>query len=581
MQRLVLNPRMPCANDCNAATPCNEAGTSACGGCLLVAYCSKACQTAHWPVHRQDCNSLLRKSTWEPSYFAEGREPQFLDDDPPKLEDFFHIYLWGDVPAVDVIRLSENEGREFRGSLDILFAAPGNIRNAIYSVVNLPQSYRGPLNILVNDFELAMVARNVIFLLIFFLEDDPTMAAEYVLHIWYSALVTKQCHSMLQEKIKPVIKAVCDKIVHKPGSVLLSKTWSFGDSSLRLVLTRDRWFSLLSYFDVPRGLAKDSAHLLRANVTADLDKVDHFERDLCHKSPAARVATAKFRHDGILLPFGQRREEFMVPNPTIFYAGRPWPLVEDADPTSEWPIKAAAEFNIGPAKNDVYGKLYHYLRQLFVDFHRQLRSLPLKFEHLHTDVRVLQNYISGKQFDRIDASNLPDIGYIGVNETLRTLSPLLKPMTVNRHATLIMLFVNAINEMVLPEYCRSPLSRRYIRREDRIDKVRQYLTGKYLTSSYNTNELMVIEGINLIYDMDKYFNRFMKLRRFKEFGSNAGVQMKNKHTIIDPWPLKIPNGRPTKEARDYFALLLASGHTGQERYVEWKLKDDTEVEDVN
>ncbi|KAI0108740.1 hypothetical protein F4776DRAFT_643594 [Hypoxylon sp. NC0597] len=569
MQRLVLDSNLPCANNCDAATSCKKAGAFGCAGCRLTAYCSKECQVAHWPIHRKDCNSPLQKSTWEPSYFAQRRTPGFLMDLPLFVGG--RIYLWGDVPAIDVIRFGKNEGEDFRGSLDILFAAPGNMRNAIFSVVNLPKSYQGPLNIVINDNELAMVARNVIFLLIFFLEDDPIMAAEYVLHTWYSALVTKPCYDMLQNKIKPVVKSVCDKIAHKTGQTLLGETWSFGKSSLRLALTRNDWFSLLSYFDVPQGLDKDSAQLVRGKVTSNPDGVDQYERDLCYKSPPARVATAKFRGDGILLPFGQSREEFIIPNPTIFHTGKPWPLIEDADPTSEWPMKPIANFDIGPARNDVYGKLYHYLRQLFVDFLRQLRSLPVKFEFLRLDARILRDQLSGKHFDRIDASNLVDIGYIGVKETLKALGPLLKPTTANKHATLIVLFVNAINEMIMMQDSH-PVTRRLRERDTEVQVHRATYYMPELKEDHLTNvsKLKLVGAQDLLYDMDGYFNRYMNLRRFTDIGSNAGLQMKDNHTIIDPWPLKLPGGRATKEIQEYFALLLASGHTGQERYVEWK-----------
>ncbi|KAI0838466.1 hypothetical protein F5Y06DRAFT_303779 [Hypoxylon sp. FL0890] len=578
MERLVLNSKLSCANDSDAATPCEKAGAFTCGGCLLVTYCSKACQAAHWHIHRKDCKSPLMKNTWEPCYFEQGREPDFMGVELLEAMTGMRIYLWGDVPAIDVIRLGENEGHNFKGPLDIFFAAPGNIRNAIFSIVNLPQSYRGPLNIVINDMDIAMVARNVIFLLIFFLEDDPATAAIHVLHTWYSALVTESCHSFLKDKVKPVVKAVCDEIAQKTGSTLMGKTWSFGDSSLRLVLTRNNWLALLSYFDVPEGLSKDSAQLLRGKITSHPAKIDCFERDLCNKSPSARVAMAKFRRDGILLPFGQRREDFTVPNPTIFCTGKPWPLVEDADPTLEWPMKATLEFNIGPAKNDVYGKLYYYLRQLFVDFHRELRSRPIKFEHLQTDVRSLPNHVSEKRFDRIDASNLPDIGYIGIKETLRVLGPLLQPTAVNSHATLVMLFVNAINEMILIDDSYPPTRRlRAENMETQRLKAKRYMSEQTLSVSNNTNFLKLVASQALVHDMDGYFNRYMGMRRFEELGLIADLQMKYPHTIIDPWPMKLPDRRPTKEDQEYFAMLLASGHTGQERYVEWKRYPDQDV----
>lgn len=192
------------------------------------------------------------------------------------------------------------------------------MRNVILSIVNL-HSYNGPLSIVLNDREMDIVARNAIFLLIFLVEDDPIIAAEHVLHIWYSALITEPCQSLLQDKLRPMVKSVCDKIMHKPGSSLLAKTWLFGNASLRLVLSRDKWFSFLSYFDVPQGLTKDTAQRVRQAVMLAPERVDYVHRVMCLKTPPQRLGMFKFRADGILLPFSHTREEFTVPNPLVFH----------------------------------------------------------------------------------------------------------------------------------------------------------------------------------------------------------------------------------------------------------------------
>lgn len=185
------------------------------------------------------------------------------------------------------------------------------------SVANLPPSYRGPLNIVINDMEIDVVARNLIFLLIFFVEDNPIAAAEYVLHVWYSALLTTPCSYMLVNKLKPMIEDVCKKTTRKIGSVLLAKTWKFGESSLRLALTRDNWLALLPYFDVPQGLTKETAQTVRRRVVSAPERIDHLHGVFCSKSPSSRLGIAKFRDDGMLLPFGQPRGAFTVPNPCV------------------------------------------------------------------------------------------------------------------------------------------------------------------------------------------------------------------------------------------------------------------------
>ena len=56
----------------------------------------------------------------------ENRRPAFMaGDDSPFLDHTSHgrqVYLWGNVPALDVIKLQHNEGVDFAGNLRLLFA---------------------------------------------------------------------------------------------------------------------------------------------------------------------------------------------------------------------------------------------------------------------------------------------------------------------------------------------------------------------------------------------------------------------------------------------------------------------------
>ena len=161
-----------------------------------------------------------------------------------------------------------------------------------------------------------MVARNIIFLLTLLVLNDPLKAADHTIHLWYSAMITDSCLSFLQKKVKPMIQDVCDKIVKKPRSNLLGKTWDFGgEGELRVVLTREKWFALLAYFDVPTGLSQRAASELRQKIASAPERVDYLDRRLLTRPPNCRLGTAKFRSDGLLLPFGHPRAAYRVPNP--------------------------------------------------------------------------------------------------------------------------------------------------------------------------------------------------------------------------------------------------------------------------
>ncbi|KAI0479855.1 hypothetical protein F4859DRAFT_451626 [Xylaria cf. heliscus] len=576
--------KQSCCNDSNG-TPCEKPGTFACKDCLMVTYCSKACQKSHWTTHRKDCKSSFMSQTWEPRWITQNRGPAFSNGSP-QIQTHFGTprYLWGNVPAIDIIQLGKNEGVDFQGPMRILFAASGDMRNVIRSVASLPSSYQGPLNITLNDREIDIVARNIIFLLLFFVEDNPTIASEYVLHMWYSALITEACNQILQEKVKPLVEAVCSKIAQKPSMALLGKTWQFGSNSLRLVLTRDNWFSLLRYFDIPQGLTKDSAQQVRQRVMAAPERIDFVDRALCTMSPSARLGMAKFREDGILFPFGKSREAFTNPNPTMFLSLDEWPMMDSADPTAGWPMKSFLEFDAGPATGDVYGRLYFYLKDLFADFHRRIRSSPVTFELLHIDARALPTSLTEERFDRIDVGNICDMAYLGTETTLKTFRPLLQPPSVNPHATLITLFLNAVAEVIFMVETTPPgIFAPFINdRSQCLRRVLQYMPelGRQHVHPYHPNMVKLICAMGLVYDMDKYFDCYMETHDFKSLALDTGLQMKSTPTIIDAWPWRMSGGRPTPTARKDFAVLLASAHTGQERFVEWKVTAGVIVEDV-
>ena len=183
----------------------------------------------------------------------------------------------------------------------------------IVSIANLPKRYRGALNLVVNDRDFDVVARNTILLIILLTIDEPRTAAEYAVHIFYSAFITRPCHDALRLKIKPLIQEVCDKIAGRSPDTLFRKTWTFGECHFRLTLTKDKWLGLLSFFDVPEGLTKTVAQEVRERITCATERVDYVDRHLVCQAAEHRICIAKFRSDGLLLPFGNPRAEFEIP----------------------------------------------------------------------------------------------------------------------------------------------------------------------------------------------------------------------------------------------------------------------------
>jgi hypothetical protein len=167
----------------------------------------------------------------------------------------------------------------------------------------------------VNDHDLNVVARNVIMLLIALVVDDIDTAAECIIHIWYSALIRKSDFDILQQQVRPMIEAVCHKTEGKAGSSLLAKTWTFGHVSLKLVLQKSAWDALLTFIDNGNGLTAEKAHTIRKAVTLAEERKDFLDRHLSFQGNFERLALTRFREDGLLLPFGARRDDFKHPNP--------------------------------------------------------------------------------------------------------------------------------------------------------------------------------------------------------------------------------------------------------------------------
>lgn len=65
------------------------------------------------------------KVTWRPSWDVEAGQPAFISDEGPPVDFASHgrqKYLWGNVPALDLLNLQQNEGVDSAGDLRLLFA---------------------------------------------------------------------------------------------------------------------------------------------------------------------------------------------------------------------------------------------------------------------------------------------------------------------------------------------------------------------------------------------------------------------------------------------------------------------------
>ncbi|KAL8392720.1 hypothetical protein RB595_002781 [Gaeumannomyces hyphopodioides] len=570
----------------NGSVPCIKKAKSVCGRCGLVAYCGDKCKKKHAQQHKKDCESELLKPGWQPGWTKEGRVPSFMTNgggQPFTPFGFVNKFLWGNVPAIDVIKLQSNEGVVLKQDLDVLFAASGDLRNVVMSISQLPGEYKHSAAVVLNDISPEVVARNAIFLLIFATAEDKDVAAECVLHLFYSTFVAESHMQILKSKVQPLVREVCEKTSAKTPDAVLAKTWTFGvqgDTKVRLVLTRRQWLDLLAMLEAPRNLEPARAKALRDRVVNAPERVDYRERHMFRQVPNSRMAYEKFRSDGILLPFGASRAGFLVPNPTIFGEKEGWPMQDSADPCAGWSLPVVLRSQKGLAKGDRYGALYEYVLERFCEFHDQLAVRKVSFELHCVDARLLKGLVGDRKFDRIDTSNISDENYVGIAETLGVLGPLLKSSEVNDKATIVTNFLNAVPctaamlgdmykgmEMienlpkVMPYFFNPPGSSR--------GQAPEIIVGGRDPA---TSMFLIATAIDMARDMDYVFEAYMIGHRFDEAAAAAGVEMKKSNTIVEKWPIRFPftSDPLSAKARKAFALMLSSGHIGHERYVEWR-----------
>lgn len=92
---------------------------------------------------------------------------------------------------------------------------------------------------------------------------------------------------------------------------------------------------------------------------------------------------------------------FITPFRTLFQDAKAWPLCDRADPLAGWDIREVDRI-ITPAREDLYGKLFVYLYDMFNNFQNRLGIINISFELYSLDVRDLSKYLETDRYSRIE-----------------------------------------------------------------------------------------------------------------------------------------------------------------------------------
>jgi hypothetical protein len=129
------------------------------------------------------------KDPYEPNWVREDRRPTIVVDNDLKEATFVAQVgdkpsLWGDVSAIDLLDFPTQRGpNKLSTDLGLLFAASGDLRNVVRSLLSLPEQYRGTCTVVINDNDSTVVVRNILLLLVAYQifrrssgpHDDPSL----------------------------------------------------------------------------------------------------------------------------------------------------------------------------------------------------------------------------------------------------------------------------------------------------------------------------------------------------------------------------------------------------------------------
>jgi hypothetical protein len=123
-----------------------------------------------------------------------------------------------------------------------------------------------------------------------------------------------------------------------------------------------------------------------------------------------------------------------------------WPLHDMANPLDGWDLQEVMAVNNGPAVNDIFGKLHHYVKDKLSQFLGRLATQDFAFHFSHIEASELPKLLGDQRFDRIETSNIAGSKLMGIRPVVSSLGPLLRPRKENPHATLITTFTSAIRQ---------------------------------------------------------------------------------------------------------------------------------------
>ncbi|KAG6209117.1 hypothetical protein E4U35_007592 [Claviceps purpurea] len=369
-------------------------GVSEMLACLASQYCSSECRDAHWSKHQVDCESAFAdKITLSDVIGADVDKTK-----KPKT-------AWGSYAATDVIRLSkQTEGPAFDGQLNILLSGVFPLRHMIYSVINLPRTSNPRLKFTLNATSFFDFRRTFhgLALLCLSRNDDMIKNAEALIHMWYSSRLTDEINDHVQSRLADITRqrrSGQGSFLNNTDSLgeFVVMEWKLPNVQLSLALQEEQ--------KLTSDRTATSSDLTQICFQKDdrLRAVKSFYTTAARMPRSRALGSLQWRVDGLLLPFDHPKSEFYIPNSAFFGEDVKFPQGSIEEPLSEWPMEFL-DFPVEDfvAVNDVYGKMFYYLRDLLVRFQICCRRVNLEIELCCLSPGKLVCHLDVKPEDRYD-----------------------------------------------------------------------------------------------------------------------------------------------------------------------------------
>lgn len=197
-----------------------------------------------------------------------------------------------------------------------IYAETIDLRNVVTTVCALPDTFSGKLTWVINNLSAHNTARNFVMLHIAATQ-EPKLAAEMMIHLWFSARLPKKMLVIINECIVPYMEAMLQHWpVDREDEEKPIKYLDLGPShhcNLSMSVSRLELSTMLWIFKADHNVA--TALTDRREALTDPLRQDLRDFELAFQQPAWRVSTTRYRETGVLGPLRANLEAFTAINP--------------------------------------------------------------------------------------------------------------------------------------------------------------------------------------------------------------------------------------------------------------------------